>query len=142
MVRVDVVTSKLAELEARLARVRLHTPSTAAALRDDQDALDLVSFNLMLCVQSAADVASHVVSDEGWRPAATLADAFDRLGEHGVISAATARAMARAAGLRNVVAHGYASVDVTLVFAAASAGVTDLEAFAGEVARWLVARGP
>jgi uncharacterized protein YutE (UPF0331/DUF86 family) len=88
-------------------------------------------------VQSAADIASHVVADEGWRPALTLADAFERLRENGVLTAPTAAAMAKAAGLRNVVAHGYAGVDVDTVFAAASRGVGDLDAFASELAGWL-----
>ena len=140
MVRVDLVTAKLSELGARIARVRKHTPATAAALQNDEDALDLVSFNLMLCVQSAADIACHVVADEGWRPALTLADAFERLHENGVLLAPTAAAMGRAAGLRNVVAHGYAGVDVDAVFAAASRGVGDLDAFASEVAGWLRGR--
>lgn len=140
MVRAEVVTAKLAELGARIARVRKHTPKTAAALRGDQDALDLVSFNLMLCVQTSADIASHIVADEGWRPALTLADAFERLHEGAVIGRSTADAMARAAGLRNVVAHGYAGVDIELVFAAASRGVADLDVFAAEVASWLQGR--
>ena len=142
MVRVDVVTAKLSELGKRIARVRAHTPASAAALRVDQDALDLVSFNLMLCVQTALDISSHVIADEGWRPASTLAEAFERLLENGVITRPTSSAMARAAGLRNVVAHGYAGVDVDAVFAAASRGVSDLEAFAAEVAGWLQLRIP
>lgn len=142
MVRVELVTAKLSELDARIARVRKHTPATATALRDDQDALDLVSFNLMLCVQSAVDIASHVVADEGWRPALTLAEAFERLAENGVIAKSTADVMGKAAGLRNVVAHGYAAVDVELVFGAASRGVGDLETFAAEVAQWLQRRTP
>jgi len=120
--------------------VRARKPATAAKLRADQDVLDLVSFNLMLCVQSAVDIASHVVADDGWRPASTLAEAFERLRESGVISKATADAMSKAAGLRNVVAHGYAGVDVDLVFAAASRGIGDLEAFASQVAVWLRGR--
>jgi uncharacterized protein YutE (UPF0331/DUF86 family) len=140
MVRADIVTSKLSDLGARIARVRAHTPATAAVLGADQDVLDLVSFNLMLCVQSAADIASHVVADEGWRPAVTLADAFERLRENGVITKPTSDAMAKAAGLRNVVAHGYAGLDIDMLFAAASRGVGDLDAFASEVATWLKAR--
>jgi uncharacterized protein YutE (UPF0331/DUF86 family) len=137
MVRVDIITAKLSELGARTARVRMHTPSSADELRNDQDALDLVSFNRMLCVQSAADIASHIVADEGYRPAQSLADAFERLRENGILKRETADAMAKAAGLRNVVAHGYAGVDVKLVFGAASRGVADLDAFAAEVAGWL-----
>jgi hypothetical protein len=42
--------------------------------------------------------------------------------------------------IRNVVAHGYGHVDARSVFAAASAGLTDLSDFASEIARWLAAR--
>ncbi len=137
MVNADLVAAKLGELGARIARVRARVPATLADLRADEDALDLVAFNLMLCVQSAADIASHLVADEGWRPALTLAGVFDRLAENGVVARRTADAMGRAAGLRNVIAHGYAGVDVAIVFAAASGGADDLSAFAAEVAAWV-----
>jgi uncharacterized protein YutE (UPF0331/DUF86 family) len=137
MVNADLVAAKLGELVARIARVRARVPGTPEELRADKDALDLVAFNLMLCVQSAADIASHLVADEGWRPSLTLAGVFDRLAENGVIASRTADAMGRAAGLRNVIAHGYAGVDVAIVFAAASGGVDDLHAFAAEVAAWV-----
>lgn len=140
MVNAGVVTAKLAELVARIARVRTHTPANAEELRQNQDTLDLVSFNLMLCVQSACDIASHILADEGFRPALTLSESFERLGEQGVISPETSAAMAKAAGLRNVVAHGYAGVDIHAVFQAASRGVVDLDAFASQVAAWMKGR--
>ena len=136
MVDADLVAAKLGELQQRVDRVRAHVPEDEAALRTDADALDLVSFNLLLCVQAALDVGSHIIADEGWPPAATLGETFDRLCERGVLTAETAGTMRKAAGLRNVVAHGYAAVDVSMVFAAAASGVSDLERFAGEVAAW------
>ena len=90
----------------------------------------------MLGVQSAADIASHVIADEGWPAATTLAQGFERLQDRGVLTSATAQALARALGLRNVVAHGYAGVDTALVFTAATSGLDDLERFAREVAAW------
>jgi uncharacterized protein YutE (UPF0331/DUF86 family) len=44
-----------------------------------------------------------------------------------------------AAGLRNVIAHGYAEVRPEMVHADATTGLAELEAFAREVASW--ARG-
>jgi uncharacterized protein YutE (UPF0331/DUF86 family) len=90
----------------------------------------------MLGVQSAADIASHIIADEGWPAVTTLAQGFERLREKDVLTLATADAMGRAVGLRNVVAHGYAGVDAAMVFAAGSTGVRDLESFAREVSRW------
>jgi uncharacterized protein YutE (UPF0331/DUF86 family) len=131
-----LLAAKLADLADRVARVHARCPATMEALQADRDALDLVSFNLMLAVQTCADIASHVIADEGWAAAATLAAGFQRLAEHGVLQRATAEALARAVGLRNVVAHGYGAIDVALVHAAGTRGVGDLERFAREVAAW------
>jgi uncharacterized protein YutE (UPF0331/DUF86 family) len=58
----------------------------------------------------------------------------DRLHDRGVISPGTASALSSAVGLRNMVARGYGGVDVSKIYAAATAGVRDLDAFAREVA--------
>jgi uncharacterized protein YutE (UPF0331/DUF86 family) len=140
MVDRDVVTAKLAELAERIARVRAHRPDSPEALATDLDALDLVSFNLMLAVQTCLDVASHLIADEGWPPARDLAGSFRRLHEHGVVDDATAGALARAAGLRNVIAHVYGDVDPAPLHQAATSGLEDLERYAQQVAAWLQAQ--
>lgn len=136
----DVVTAKLAELEDRLGRVRANVRATASELASDRDASDLVAFNLMLAVQTCLDVASHVIADERWAPAATLAESFHRLAERGVITAETDAALGRAASFRNVVAHGYGRVVSEILFTAATDGLLDLERFAREVAAWMARR--
>ncbi len=137
MVDRDLVAAKLAELEDRITRVRAKCPAGVDEIRADRDALDLVSFNLMLAVQACADIASHLIADEGWPSAANLAAGFNRLRDEGVIAASTAAALCRAVGLRNVVAHGYAGINPAMVHAAATGGQADLEAFAREVAAWV-----
>jgi uncharacterized protein YutE (UPF0331/DUF86 family) len=140
MVDANVVAAKLRELDDRIARVRAHLPAAASALAADRDALDLVAFNLMLAVQVCLDVASHLIADEAWPAAASLGEAFQRLGEQGVLTQPTAAALRRAAGLRNVVAHGYAEAHPDLLHAAASGGLPDLERFASEVSAWVRGR--
>jgi uncharacterized protein YutE (UPF0331/DUF86 family) len=136
----QLAAAKLAELSDRIERIRARCPASVDELRRDRDALDLVSFNLMLAVQSCADIASHLIVDEGWASAPNLASAFNRLRDKGVISEKTADALCRAVGLRNVVAHGYAGTNPAMVHAAAMTGVRDLEAFAREVAQWIANR--
>jgi uncharacterized protein YutE (UPF0331/DUF86 family) len=140
MVDTNLVVAKLRELAERIARVRMHCPPDASALAANSDALDLVSFNLMLAVQSCLDLASHLISDEGWPPADTYAEAFQRLEEHGVLSRETAEILGKATGLRNLVAHGYGGVDPELIHNAAVHGLADLERFAREVSAWIEGR--
>ena len=137
MVDVDLVAAKLAELNDRVDRVRAHRTDSDEELAADRDKLDIVSFNLMLAVQACADIASHIIADEGWTAAKTLAESFARLADHGVLEPVTAETMKKAVGLRNVVAHGYVRVDIPMVHRAATAGLDDLSAFARQVARWL-----
>jgi uncharacterized protein YutE (UPF0331/DUF86 family) len=134
MVDPDLVASKLSDLTDHLERVRSRRKATAEELGGDRDALDLVAFNLMLAVQTCADIASHLIADEGWAAAASLGIAFERLRDQGVISSPVCTALARAVGLRNVVAHGYAGVRPEMIHVAATAGLADLEAFSREVA--------
>ncbi|HET7506061.1 MAG TPA: DUF86 domain-containing protein [Kofleriaceae bacterium] len=138
MVQLEIVQRKLAELDDRVARVRVHRRTTPADLGSDRDALDLVAFNLMLAVQAACDLATHLIADEGWTAPPTAAESFQRLAEHQVINTSTAAALRRAIGFRNVVAHGYAGIDVVATHAASTIGLDDLDRFAREVATWLV----
>lgn len=136
MVNRDLIAAKLADLASRVSRVRAHAKANAADLVGDADAIDLVSFNLMIAVQVCADIASHIVADEGWPTARTLGDGFTRLAEHQVITATTATAMTRAAAFRNVIAHGYTTVDPAIVHRASTTGLDDIDQFAREVAAW------
>ncbi|MDX2021266.1 MAG: DUF86 domain-containing protein [Deltaproteobacteria bacterium] len=137
MVKAELVAAKLAQLADRIDRIEQHRPASLAALAANRDALDLLSFNLLLAVQVCADVAAHLISDEGLPPAPNLAQSFARLHEHGVIGDAVVGPIQRAVGLRNVVAHGYERIDPNMVYQAATVGIADLKAFAADVARWL-----
>jgi uncharacterized protein YutE (UPF0331/DUF86 family) len=137
MVDTNIVAEKLKQLSRSIAKVRAHCPADPAELAAGSDALDLVSFNLLLAVQTCLDLASHLIADEGWAPAAKAREAFERLSEHGVLSSETAQALAQAVGLRNIVAHGYAGADPAQIHTAATAGLADLERFATEVSGWV-----
>lgn len=137
MVNASIIAAKLADLANRIERAHRHCPATSNELATDVDALDLVSFNLMLAVQTCSDIAFHIISDEGWPTASSLSAGFDRLVEHGLTTAETAKQLKLAVGLRNVVAHGYAHIDVAIVHAAATTGIEDLRRFAADVARYI-----
>ncbi len=136
MANKDLLASRLAELSDRFGRVRMHAPASATQLAANRDALDLVSFNLMLAVQICSDIASHLIADERWPVADTLGRAFERLTEYGVIESPVADALKKAVGLRNVVAHGYTGIDVELCHRAATSGLSDWERFVQQVSAW------
>jgi uncharacterized protein YutE (UPF0331/DUF86 family) len=131
-----LLASKLAELADRVQRVRVTCPDSVDELAADRDALEIVAFNLMLAVSVCADIAAHLIADQGWPVAQSFAQGFRSLAERGVVAEPTGEALCRAVALRNVVAHGYGRLNVAMVHAGATTGLSDLEGFAQEVAAW------
>lgn len=141
MVNRSLLAAKWTELAERLAQVRKHRKPSVAELETDRDATELVAFNLMLAIQACADVANHLIADEGWAVPRTTGEAFTRLAENDVITHELAAALRLAVGFRNVIVHGYAGVDLRPLHRAATEGVDDLDAFARGVTEWANHRG-
>jgi len=137
MVDRDLVASKLGELATHLARVRSRRTATADDLSRDRDALDLVAFNLMLAVQACADVASHVIADEGWprrRPSGRGSSASGTRASSPGSSAS--RSYARS-GFGTSSRTGMPECDPRWFTPPLPSGVADLDVFAREVAAWM-----
>jgi uncharacterized protein YutE (UPF0331/DUF86 family) len=136
VIDLNVIMAKLVELDKRVRRVKQLRKDDPTQYGSDETAAELVSFNLMLAVQCASDLAAHLITDQDWGPAATAGAAFERLAEHGVISNSLAAQLRKAVGFRNAVAHGYAQLRSDLLHAAATGGLEDLVELSRAVASW------
>ena len=85
-----LVHEKVRRLVQTAAALRSCLPEDRDRLNADRDALDLVSFRVYLALQEAIDLASHVIAERGWGPAASLRDHFLILQRQGVIDASLA----------------------------------------------------
>jgi uncharacterized protein YutE (UPF0331/DUF86 family) len=140
MTKPDLVAHKTSRVSTRLARVQSGIAIGSQEFPSRIDLIEQVAFNMFLAIQESADIASHIVTDEGWGTPATVADLFEFLQKNGVISAETAGAMARGTRLRNLIARAYGDLDAGKLFAAASAGVGQIERFLVEVGTWVTTR--
>lgn len=92
---------------------------------------------LMVAVQAAIDVGSHLVATQGWNTPAAYADVFVELERHGVVAADLSGRMQMATGLRNILVHDYLDVEPRQVHASLHEDIADLRAFCAAVIRWL-----
>lgn len=122
-----LVAKKVAEVRARVERVRAKVPEDLEVYLQDQDLRELVSFNLVLAIQALLDLSAMTVSQEGWGVPETLSGTFTLLAERGVLSADLSRRLAEAAKMRNLVVHRYGAVDDSLVHRAVCERIGDLE---------------
>jgi uncharacterized protein YutE (UPF0331/DUF86 family) len=130
MVDRDVVTAKVATIDRCLQRIS-ETRGERSAVLLPVEVEDIVVLNLQRAVQAAIDLATHVVSAEGYALPDSVAAFFSVLEGHGILEPPLAERLRRMVGFRNV--HDYQALDSRIVEAIVSRHLTDLRLFAARV---------
>jgi len=130
MTDAELVVRKLAMMREHVSRARRRRPASVDALRVDVDVQDMLALGILVAVQEAIDIAFHIVADEGWGAPASYAESFELLAQRGVIDRALADALTRGVGLRNRLAHAYATLDVGRLWQELPDGLAALDRFA------------
>jgi uncharacterized protein YutE (UPF0331/DUF86 family) len=123
----DLVAEKLAIIETCVQELRT-LAHPAEIVRDVREAR-FVLHTLQIAIQAALDVASHIVSDERLGEPETNRELFDRLARGGWLSADLAASLGPMAGFRNLIVHGYGSVNLEVVKDIVEHRLADLLAF-------------
>ncbi len=127
MTDADLVQKKLAQIETYVAELRrLARPEL---LDTDLRERRFAEHTLQIAIQACQDVASHIVSDDRLGEPRTNRDLFEILAREGWIDEDLAAVLRRAVALRNVIVHGYTTVDLTVVRDVLEHRLDDLEAF-------------
>ena len=113
MIDSDLVAKKLALIETCVQQLR--TLARPEEIRTDIREQRFVEHTLQIAIQSALDVASHIVSDERLGEPETNRDLFDLLVKASKLPEELASSLRDMAGFRNVLVHGYQEVDLGIV---------------------------
>jgi uncharacterized protein YutE (UPF0331/DUF86 family) len=110
---VDLLEKKLAFIETCVRELRqLSQPERIAHdIREER----FVAHTLQMAIQAALDIASHIVSDGRLGEPRTNRELFDLLQRHHWLSSTLTETMRKMVGFRNIVVHGYQSVDPTIM---------------------------
>jgi len=115
MVDSAIVLRKLAKLAEYRKQLQEYSDITVEAYRSDWKTQRIVERTLQMMIELCADIAGHVISDNGWSTPETYAETFRVLGEHGVLTPEQAEVMVKMAKFRNIVVHQYETVDAEIV---------------------------
>jgi uncharacterized protein YutE (UPF0331/DUF86 family) len=131
MIDSDLVAKKLALMETCVSQLR--TLARPEAIRTDVREQRFVEHTLQIAIQSALDVASHIVSDERLGEPETTRDLFDLLVRARKLPEGLASSLRDMAGFRNILVHGYQEVDLGIVEDVLQHHLDDLLAFVSAV---------
>jgi uncharacterized protein YutE (UPF0331/DUF86 family) len=129
MVRPDLAARKIARAASWLEEAEARVAKPVEEFLADVPGRDLASFYLFLAIEEGIGLAAHWVADAGWPPADDAASTFDLLADRRAIARDLADRLRAAVGLRNRIAHGYATIDPARVHAEFSDGLETLRRF-------------
>lgn len=113
MTDAELIAKKAALVETYVRELReLARPD---ALDNDVRERRFVEHTLQIAIQACQDIASHIVSDDRLGEPGTNQQLFDLLAAAGWLEPDLAGRLRAAVGFRNVLVHGYAAVDPSIV---------------------------
>jgi uncharacterized protein YutE (UPF0331/DUF86 family) len=130
----DLVARKIARARHWLADAEARLQQPPNAFLSSMEARDLATFYIFLAIQEAIDLGAHWVADEGWGTPDEAGGTFDLLAARGAIPVELADGLRAAVGLRNRIAHGYATVNHERLHQEATAGISTLRRFLARIA--------
>jgi uncharacterized protein YutE (UPF0331/DUF86 family) len=128
MIDADVAYAKVGNIQRCLRRIKDVTALDPARL-DDIDVQDIFVLNLQRAIQSAIDLAAHVVSDEGLGVPAVIKENFTLLKDENVLEPELSERMQRMVGFRNIAVHDYQNLDIEILKSILTHHLIDLEDF-------------
>ncbi len=126
------MAAKIATIDRCLARIaEVRGGRRPELLPVDID--DISSLNLQRAIQAAIDLASHLVSAEGYGTPDSVGGVFALLHERGVIDADLAARLRRMVGFRNIAVHEYQTLDPAILDAILDRHLGDLKTLARQI---------
>ena len=137
MVDPEVFDRRLAKLEELLRDLRVLAATERDAYFASRGLRAQAERWLQLAAECALDLAHHLIADRGWKTPSTYREAFEILRAEGILDAALAEQMQQWAGLRNVLAHLYLSVDHRRLYEILRGELDQLDRYAAALVREL-----
>jgi len=111
----SLVLRKIADLEIHLNQIHEFSNITVKKYLEDWKAQRVIERTLQMMIEICIDIASHLISDKGYRTPQTYADTFKVLYENKIINKSLTAKMENMAKFRNVIVHSYDKIDATIV---------------------------
>ena len=115
MVDKMLILRKLAELQKYIEQISEYSNIRVNEYSGDWKTQRIVERTLQMMIEICADIASHIISDSGFRVPESYADTFKVLYENRVIEKRLFTRMEKMARFRNIIVHHYDKIDESII---------------------------
>jgi len=141
MVDKALILRKVASLAEYQKQIGEYSTITVDQYRSDWKIQRIVERTLQMMIELCADIANHVISDNGLRTPETYADTFRVLAENNILTPEQLAVMEKMAKFRNIVVHQYETVDAEIVILVLRRHLHDFRQFSDSVIQFINRKG-
>ena len=129
MIDKEIIKKKLQELKSYLKEMENFRAISWNGFSSSLSKQWMVSHGLQLSIQVVIDIGSHILAALGESQIEDYADIIDKLGEKEIIPQEFSKAIRGMAGLRNILVHEYAELDLKKIYDILQNRLSDFYAF-------------
>lgn len=137
MVKRQIIDKHLEDMATRVARLRRYQRRSFEEFADDWQAVYAAERGLQTAVQNLIDIGAHILAALGDSQWDEYREIPPRLAQHRVIPKSSVKTLQDMIGMRNVLVHQYAEVDVTKVYEIIRDHLNDFDRFAKHIKRYM-----
>lgn len=137
VLRIEPLHDRLAKLEEVVTRLADLTPLSRQAFHADYRNSWLAERGLELGAQAILDIGNHILAGHFGESAREYEEILRRLGQRSVLSPDLASRLEGLGGFRNILVHGYLTVDSDKVYDGLQRAPRDYTDFQAEILQWL-----
>jgi uncharacterized protein YutE (UPF0331/DUF86 family) len=100
----------------------------------NRDKIGNAKYHFVIAIETAIDIANHIIASEGYRFPHSNADSFIVLVEHGIVNPEMQEGLVAMARFRNRLVHGYWAVNDERVHQYLQESLLDLDRFQRAIA--------
>jgi uncharacterized protein YutE (UPF0331/DUF86 family) len=115
MVDRTLILRKLADLEKHIGQISEYSNLRVNEYARDWKIQRIVERTLQMLIEICVDIASHIISDSGFRVPESYADTFKVLYENKIIEKRLFTRMEKMARFRNIIVHHYDKIDEEII---------------------------
>ncbi len=136
MIDRDLILAKIDSIQRCLTRIESKTKGQPKSLKD-LDVQDIFVLNLQRGIQTAIDLANHILAAKNLGIPKTLKESFELLRTHGIISDTLEKRLGKMVGFRNIAIHEYQVIKEEILESILKDHLQDLRDFARDVSKIL-----
>jgi uncharacterized protein YutE (UPF0331/DUF86 family) len=131
------ILQKLERLSAERKKLQARSSLSYQEFMETPLVQDAVSYSFIVAIQVCLDIAAHLVSALGLQKPTSRADLFLALADAKILPQDLSLRLIQMSGFRNILAHEYQQVDLSLVYNALEHHLADLDEFKGSIINFL-----